>query len=95
MIRGINLKMYYNLLKNLDDGNTEGMTKSEYKKAIIKMFAEDLDKNLLNNHIYEEDITLDNRNYFGRFKIENDTMKTLYIEFLHDSVLLNGLYIKY
>lgn len=95
MGRGINFKTYYNFLKNLDEGNTEGMTKSEYKKAIIKIFAEDIDKNFSNGHIYEEDITLDNRNYFGRFKIESDTINTLYIEFLHDSVLLNGLYIKY
>ena len=95
MNRGINFKTYYNFLKNLDEGKTEGMTKSEYKKAIIKMLADDLDKNLLNGHVYEDDITLDNRNYFGRFKIESDIIKTLYIEILHDCVLLNGLYIKY
>lgn len=95
MNRGINFKTYYNFLKNLDDGNTEGMTKSEYKKAIIKIFAEDIDKNFSNGHIYEEDITLDNRNYFGRFKIKSDIINTLYIDIVKDGVIINGLHITY
>ena len=99
--RGIDFKKYYLLFVNLDNDNTENYTRSEYKSMIFKMLADDLEKNFLNGHIYEDGIKQIQRNdYLAKLKIEyyptcSDKADYLYITFLNDCVVFNGLYIKY
>ena len=101
MERGINFKKYYQLFANLDNGETTEFTKSEYRKMIFDMLADDLEKNFLNGHIYSDGIRQIQRNdYLAKLKIEyfptySDKADYLYITFLHDCVVFNGLYIKY
>ena len=101
MERGINFKKYYQLFVNLDNGKTAEFTKSEYRKMIFDLLADDLEKNFLNGHIYGDGIRQIQRNdYLAKLKIEyyptcSDKADYLYITFLHDCVVFNGLYIKY
>ena len=101
MERGINFKKYYQLFVNLDNEETAEFTKSEYRKMIFDMLADDLEKNFLNGHIYSDGIRQIQRNdYLAKLKIEyyptcSDKSDYLYITFLHDCVVFNGLYIKY
>ena len=100
-MRGIKFKNYYQLFINLQNRNTEGYTTSEYRSMIFKMIAEDLNKNFLNGHIYADNIQQMQRNdYLAYLKIEyyptcNNKAEYLYINFLHDCVVFNGLYIAY
>ena len=99
--RGINLKKYYQLFVNLDNGKTANFTKSEYRRMIFDMLAKDLENNFLNGHIYDDSIRQIQRNdYLAKLKIEyyptcSNKSEYLYINFLHDCVNINGLYIKY
>ena len=101
MERGINFKKYYQLFVNLDKGETAEFTKSEYRKMIFDILADDLEKNFLNGHIYRDGIQQIQRNdYLAKLKIKyyptcSDKADYLYITFLHDCVVFNGLYIKY
>lgn len=99
--RGINFKKYYQLFINLDNGETADFTKSEYRSKIFEMLRNDLEKNFLNGHIYDDGIEqIQRRDYLANLKIRYystgiDREQYLYINFLHDCVVFNGLYIKY
>lgn len=101
MLKGIRFKNYKKLLENLIEGNTGEMTRSEYRKKFIEIFANDLNSNFLNGHIYPENVKLiNNRDYIGKFKIDyyptcTDTKSTIYITFLADYISINGLYVSY
>ena len=101
MERGINFKKYYQLFVNLDNEETAEFTKSEYRKMIFYILSDNLEKNFLNGHIYRDGIQQIQRNdYLAKLKIEyyptcSDKADYLYITFLHDCVVFNGLYIKY
>lgn len=101
MAKGIKFNNYKKLLKNLNDGDTGEMTRSEYRKKFIEVFAKDLENNFLNGHIYPENVKLiNNRDYIGKFKIDyyptcTDTKSTMYITFLADRVSINGLHVSY
>ena len=101
MNRGINFKNYYILFINLSEGKTEGYKKSEYRKKIFELLANDLEKNFLYGHIYAEDIEQVQRNdYFAKLKvgyypIMSNDKQYINISFFHDCIQLNGLYITY
>ena len=101
MESGINFKKYYQLFVNLDNGETAELTKSEYRKMVFEMLRNDLEKNFLNGHIYDDGIRQIQRNdYLANLKIEyyptcSNKSEYLYINFLHDCIVFNGLYIKY
>ena len=99
--RGIDFKKYYQLFVNLDNGEIGELTKSEYRVKLFEMFRNDLEKNFLNGHIHEDGIEqIQRRDYLANLKVKYYTVgfnkeQYLYINFLHDCVNVNGLYIKY
>ena len=101
-MRGINLKMFYNLLSSLDNNNNLLASEKRQQRELIKNeLARQLETNFLNGHIYLEDIEqIQTQDFIGHFKIiyyptMSDKTQLMYINFLHDCVDINGLYIKY
>ena len=101
-MRGINFKMFYNLLSTLDNNNQLAASEKRQQRELIKNeLAKQLETNFLNGHIYTEDIEqIQTRDYIGHFKVTyfptmSDKSKIMYINFLHDCVNVNGMYISY
>lgn len=108
MNRGMNFKPYKTLISNLIEGDTEGLTRAEYKAAIISGFTKEMEQSWIQGHTYEDMVELDyhNTGYIGKIKIhldENrDSIHHQYISFtfLADCVSMScntfgQMYLKY
>lgn len=108
MDRGLELKSYKSLIWNLINGDTEGMERKEYKKAIISSFVNMMEKNWIQRHVYEDMVDLDfhNTGYVGKITIHLDDNRESYdhtyisFTFLGDCVSLScntfgQMYLKY
>ena len=96
---GINFKRYYKLFWKLDNGDTDGMERKEYREKLFSMLSDDLEKNFLGGHI--ADIKQIQRNdYDCRLLIEyhgicSATISKMHITLMEDVFYINDLCIKY
>ena len=98
-MKGINLKRYYKLFYKLDNGDTEGIGRKEYKEKLFSMLSDDLEKNFLDGHITDIKQIL-SRDYTCNLIIEYNSVGSTNISKIHltlmeDVFYINGLCIKY
>ena len=98
-MKSINLKRYYKLFWKLDNGETDGMERKEYREKLFAMLSDDLEKNFIDGHI--SDIEQVKRSeYTCKLVIEytgicSGNISKMYIILMEDVFYINGLYIKY
>ena len=98
-MRGINFKRYYKLFCKLNDGDTEGMERKEYREKLFAMLSDDLEKNFLNGHI--TDIKQVHRmDYICKLVVEyhgicSSNISKMHITLMEDVFYINDLCIKY
>ena len=84
------LKEYKSLFENLITGNTEELSRSEYKGKIKEMLADNLNKSYLNEYFYISDIEIDyhNTGYIAKIKANEHV-----IYYVGNQVSIDGFHI--
>ena len=98
-MKGINLKRYYKLFCKLDNGDTEGIGRKEYKEKLFSMLSDDLEKNFLDGHITDIKQIL-RSDYTCNLIIEytgvcSSTISKMHLTLMKECFYINGLCIKY
>ena len=98
-MRGVNFKNYYKLFCKLNEGDTDGMERKDYRKKLFSILSDDLEKNFLGGHIAS--IRQIQRNdYICKLIVEyypicSSTISEMYITLMEDVFYINDLCIKY
>ena len=98
-MKGINFKRYYKLFCKLNDGDTEGMERREYREKLFAMLSDDLEKNFIDGHITDIE-QVKRSQYTCKLVIEytgicSGNISKMYIILMEECFYINGLYIKY